>query len=286
MKGLLVGFGLLGTLASAPRLVADAGIVTILEGPARVLRGPTWYRLALGGRVQDGDLVDLSGRAQVQVETGGGLLVNLSGPASLYLASIPSGTGGSARPADLYVAGGWLKVAARGQPGGLRLHTALGAIALTDAIVVLEATPGSDVLFLESGTAQLIEAQRGGGPSRDAKAGEFWSHAAGRPFALAPRPPPAFLEKMPRHFMDPLPTRAAKLRDTRAELAPDRDVLYGEVKTWLAGPYRKAFLQGLRPRLADAAFRGAVEPDLRSYPEWDHVLHPERYLPKKETEKP
>ena len=52
---------------------ADAGIYTIVDGDVRVLRGTTWYRLAPGARVQDGDIVDAGGLAQLQLElTDGG----------------------------------------------------------------------------------------------------------------------------------------------------------------------------------------------------------------------
>ncbi len=47
-------------LASALCYGADAGVVTILDGSARILRGVTWYKLVEGARVQDGDRFSLS----------------------------------------------------------------------------------------------------------------------------------------------------------------------------------------------------------------------------------
>ncbi len=48
----------------------------------------------------------------------------------------------------------------------------------------------------------------------------------------------------------------------------------------LPGPYRKLFLKRFQPRLKDREFRAAVEAHIARYPEWDRVLHPEKYLPK------
>ena len=288
MKAAGIGFCLLFlATAAAPCPGADVGIVTILGGPGRLLRGPTWFTLVEGGRVQDGDLIDLRPASQAQIEFVSGVLLNLSGPASLYLASMAPRAGEKAASAELFVSAGWLKVAAREPRNGLRLRTALGTIELADAILVLHAEASGEAVFVESGTALLIEPQRGGAPtaSRQAKGGEYWSRVAGNPFAAVPRPPQAFLEGMPRQFMDPLPSRATKLKETRRALPVDRDVQYAEAKPSLFGPYRKAFLQSLRPRLADPAFRNAVEVDIRALPEWDRLLHPEKYLPKKDGER-
>jgi hypothetical protein len=285
----IFGLSLFLSLTFSTRVDADAGIVTILEGSGRVLRGPTWFTLALGGRVQESDVVELGTRGQVQIELANGILLNLAGPATLYLASVPSapqGGGKAAGPTDLLVANGWLKFAAP-PPRSVLLHTGLGTMALAEGIVVLSAGAGTDSLFLESGTAQLSEPKRGGTPAanRSAKGGEFWSRSTERPFDSAKGPPPSFLAGMPRQFIDPLPSRAATVSPSRTVLAADRGVNYAEAKPWLSGPYRRLFLKSFRPRLRDSAFRNAVEVDIGSYPEWDRVLHPEKYLPKTDSQK-
>ncbi len=287
MRDLVFGFFAFLTTAVAPLLGADAGIVTIVEGPGRLLRGPTWFTLAEGGRVHEGDVVDLGGRSRAQVELADGALVSLSGPATLYLASIPSHDGKPAGSTELFLEGGWLKLAAGTARGGLLLRTPLDTVSLADAVAVLRAEAGADAVFVERGAAQLAGLDRGAPPgaSRDARGGEFWTRAAGKPFTSEPRPSPSFLSGMPPQFMDPLPVRAAKMRESRVDLAVAREVSYAEARPWLSGPYRKTFLKRLRPRLSDPAFRAAVETDIRAYPEWDRILHPERYLPKGEGEK-
>jgi len=49
-------------LASALSYGADVGVVTLLDGNVRLLRGVSWYRLVEGARVQDGDIIDAEDR--------------------------------------------------------------------------------------------------------------------------------------------------------------------------------------------------------------------------------
>ena len=58
---------------------AETGIVTLVEGPARLLRGATWYKLAAGTRVEEADIIEAPYRSQAQVEFAAGPLANLVG---------------------------------------------------------------------------------------------------------------------------------------------------------------------------------------------------------------
>ena len=75
---------------AGPAAAVDAGVVTIVEGQARVLRGAVWYRLVPGANVQDGDIVEAVDKAEVQVELTAGATLNLVGPGALYAAVIPT----------------------------------------------------------------------------------------------------------------------------------------------------------------------------------------------------
>src|SRR5882724_13239348 len=77
------------TLAAAPAGAADAGIVTIADGNARVLRGSVWYKLAAGAPFQDGDVVDAGERTTVQIELPAAGTLNLVGPGALYASAVP-----------------------------------------------------------------------------------------------------------------------------------------------------------------------------------------------------
>ena len=272
----------LALAAAAPVLGSDGGVVTILEGPGSLLRGPRWFKLARGGSVQEGDLIELKERGPAQVEFDR-ILLNLTGPGELYVASLASGDGRPGGSTEIYLPAGWLKLAAKSPRGGLRLRTDLGTVNLQEATVVIESRRGLLSFFVESGTGQLLPPDRRGeaAPARELRAGEFWSLAEGRPPAPAPRPPPEFLSGMPSQFMDPLPALAGSSGDGRSVLAPGDGIHYSEARAWLAGPYRKAFLHRLRPRLQDPAFRGGVEAEIGQWPEWDRILHPEKYQPRR-----
>jgi len=55
MKTSWFGLGCLIFLVAAPCLGADIGIVTLVDGKPKVLRGTAWFILSEGVRVRDGD---------------------------------------------------------------------------------------------------------------------------------------------------------------------------------------------------------------------------------------
>ena len=98
------------------------------------------------------------------------------------------------------------------------------------------------------------------------------------------RAPKAFVDTLPRHFVDPLPTLAARIKSKPA-LVVDHEITYAEAEPWLAGRDRATFEKRFASRLRDPAFRAAVRPSLARYPTWDRMLNPEKYAPKAEPVK-
>ena len=85
---------------------------------------------------------------------------------------------------------------------------------------------------------------------------------------------------MPRHLLDRLASLAARFKGKRTPpLAVDREITLDEADPWLTGPYRRAFARRLGGRLADPTFRKAVEANSAAYPDFDRILHPEKYPP-------
>jgi hypothetical protein len=260
-------FGTCLALVSALCYGADAGIVTVLDGGARVLRGATWYKLAEGARVQNGDVVEGSDRAQVQIEFASGNSVNLVGPASLYLISAAAREG--KQPADIYMPQGWVKLAATPPAPPVKLRTPLGNVDATAAVAVVRASANAFEVFVESGTARVSEGGRGAeGAPREVRGGDFVGRSADRPLAVGGGAPQSFVGAMPRHFMDTLPSRVDKYRTLRVELTVDRPITFAEAEPWLNGPYRPVFVKRLQPRLADPAFKAAATANAQAYPEW------------------
>lgn len=251
----------------------DLGVVTIVDGDVRLLRGVTWYKLAEGARVQDSDVVDAADRAEFQIEMAAGPIANVVGPAQFLALAAGSREGKRAAPAEVYLAHGWLKLAAKTGGAPLRVRSPSGTMSSASGVAVVHVEPELLETFVESGGARLIEPGKGSGEAaHDLKASQYAIHASDRPFATSDAAPQPFVSEMPRQFRDPLPNRGALYQVAHVQLVADRAISYAEAEPWLTGPYRRAFLKRLQPRLADADFRAAVMAKPQAYPEWQGEL--------------
>jgi len=68
MKTPSFGLGCLIFLVAAPCAGADIGMVTLVDGRPKVLRGTAWFSLSEGVRVRDGDTLDVPDKGQLQLE--------------------------------------------------------------------------------------------------------------------------------------------------------------------------------------------------------------------------
>ena len=272
------------TLTATASHAADAGIFSIVEGQARVLRGTTWYRLFPGARVQAGDILVGNAAGQIQVEFTAGGRFNLGTPGTLFVAVAPIAGDKSAGSMEVALPDGWLKVAAAPPSSGFKVQFDSASLVATEGIVVAHAQPGGLEFFVESGTARLSESEQGAARAATAdtylKAGEFAALSSELPPRVERRAPAKFVTGIPRQLVDPLPKLAPKYKAARGQLVAEQEVTFAEAEPWLTGPYRKLFLKRFQPRLKDRAFRAGVEAHIARYPEWDRLLHPEKYLPK------
>jgi hypothetical protein len=280
MKIYRVCFGFWLLVLALRAFAADVGVVTIAEGPARVLRGTVWYMLAPGAPFQEGDVIDAGERSQVQVELASGGTLNLVGPAALFAASIPLRNDKQEVPMEFALDKGWLKLVSPAG-AGMRIRTPSAMVSAADATIVTHQDGKLFELFVESGSARIADTTRAGrdGAVHDAKSGEYWSREADKPFVTERRAPPKFVAAMPRHLIDRLANLAPRFKGKRTPLAVDREITLAEADPWLTGPYRRAFARRLGGRLADPTFRKAVEANIAAYPDFDRILHPEKYPP-------
>jgi hypothetical protein len=278
MKIVVWLFGACLAMTAVPAAAADAGIVTIVEGAARVLRGAVWYKLLPGAVFQDGDIIDAGDRTQVQVELTTGGALNMVGPASLYAAAIPVRGEKLEGPMEFALDRGWLKFVAMA-PASTRLRVPAALLSFNEATIVARQEARMLEVFVESGSARIVETSRTGrdGLAHDAKSGEYWSRDGDKPMVSERRAPVKFVASMPRHLIERLASLAAKFKGKKTPLPVDREITLAEADPWLTGPYRRAFARRLAGRLADPAFRKAVEANVAAYPEWDRILHPEKY---------
>ncbi len=269
-------------LPALPARAMDSGIYTIVDGDVRVLRGATWFRLVPGARLLDGDVIDVGDQGQAQLELTEGATLNAQGPALMHAASIAMPDGKPAAVAEIVVARGWLKATApKSRP--LRVRMSMLTVTVADAVVVASCDPRRTELFVESGTAS-VALGRGKDAPREATGGEFVTRADDRAPVVASRAPAVFLTAIPRPFRDALPALAGRIAVAPETLVKGRDISLAEADPWLTGANRKTFVRRFAPRLADPAFRAAVAARPSAYPEWDRVIHPEKYRPKDTTD--
>jgi hypothetical protein len=88
---------------------------------------------------------------------------------------------------------------------------------------------------------------------------------------------------LPRPFRDPLPARAALFAKRIVTPQALGQVSYADVTVWLHSEpaVRLALSRQWRSRAADRAFRAELAANLSAHMEWERVLYPERFLPKK-----
>lgn len=265
-------------------------IVTLLEGPASLLRGTTRYNLVEGVRLHSGDIVELAGHGLAQIEFADGAAISLGPNSRFYAHTIASRGAKAGAPSDFYLLRGWIKFTHGKSAAPLRLTTLLAGLITADATAVLNLAEHDASLFVESGEVRLAE---GFGKAATTapirvRAGQFYARKADQKGVVQPRPAATFVAAMPKPYLDNLPMRAAKYKDR--EVAPRRveEVDYADMELWLKGPaeIRRSIMPRFLGKAEDPAFRQAVIANMRFHPEWDRVLFPEKYLPKPPPEPP
>ena len=262
-RALLVALVLLPFALNAEEL----GTFTLMEGSVRVLRGTAVLRGVEGMRFQNGDIVETTSPGFVQAEFSSGTIAAI-GPSTRVLLRNAGGP-------ELVLMSGWVK--GETASGNYRLIGPLMTANAKGGAVNFHAGTGIAESYIETGTATISE---GEGKAIPGKAGQFFSRHAGKNITASPRPDGAFVSAMPVPFRDTLPSRMSHFKDKKPpELRMDHEITYAEAEPWLklGRGWRRTFSERFQPRLKDAEFRKSVEQHISEYPEWDRVLHPEKY---------
>jgi len=262
---------LLWLVLSAVAAAQDFATATMIEGPLKIIRGTTLLQASEGVRLRPGDIVMTSDSGFAQLEFAKGPIVAL-GPATQ--AYVLSRAGSEAT--DLVMLNGWLKAESHAGAPPFRYKTPELEASTSDGTVLIHAAGGSGAIFVESGTAKVGESSA---RSTAAKSGQFFSRSGGKPVTTTARPDSAFIEGMPRAFRDTLPPRMARFAAKAPEPKREREVSYQDVQPWLTmnRAWRRGFVERFRPRINDSEFRRALDAHMSEHPEWDPVLHPEKY---------
>jgi len=275
--------------AGPPAFGQAVGTLTVVEGSLQLVRGSTTYAAAQGVALQNGDMLALDPKGQAQIEFADGAVLNLSRGTRALLLS-PQSAGGESGVA---LQSGWAKFtrvkAAKGKP--YRYLMPLARLDTAGATGVLRIGGESSEVFVESGTARLVELSKAGSPAggRDLKGGEFAVRGAVQPLSVSPRPSAEFVKAMPGYFRDDLPVFLPRARNRNLEPVREHEATYAEVEPWLkaSAPIRRPLVERFRNRAKDPQFHSKLIENLAAHPEWDRVLFPEKYEEeaKKETEK-
>jgi hypothetical protein len=270
--------------AAALALLAGAAIkpshaqdwmLTLLDGDAVVIDGARRLAASPGLRLGAGALVETGATTTVvRLEGPEQATVDLGPDTRAML--IPTAMASHGRRAPtLYLLQGAVKLTSRGGATlqglvapGLELLPFSGS-------AVVQVGKGQQAVFAEANRLEIDE-RRVGGVSRTLGAGEFYSGDAARAGAVALRPGADWLKQVPRAFRDPLPLRAAALRDRPFEPTVLPGPTYEQLAHWLSAEpaLRRDFVSRFKPLAHDAAFRSGLHSNLHAHPEWDEVLNP------------
>jgi hypothetical protein len=268
-------------LAGAAPALATA---TIVDGAATLVRASAKLGLAEGQRLAAEDIVETGAARHLRIEFADGLLLDLGPSTSVQL--MPRLAGEAARrSARLYLLRGAAKLSMPAKPPATPapLLSSAGLDVLTTKrgiVVVLDGAQAS--VFAESGEAQLAERRAGKPqPAVRLKEGEFFAAGSAGAGEVSASPRAGFIARLPKAFLDTLPARAALFRDKEPASAAPGALVYADVQPWIdAEPaLRPGFVTRWRGLARQAEFRKGLEQGLAAHPEWDRVLHPEKYLP-------
>jgi hypothetical protein len=229
-----------------------------------------------GIRIEIGDVLHVASGAQVQIELPQSGRLRLGGQGGLYFPEAAPSAKRSKDAMQMVLTEGLLKAQLAAKSIPVRIDTAFASLQSKQSIVVVRASGASFEMFVESGDVTFDH--RGG--ERALKAGDFVIVGGDRPAPEIGRPSPEFVGALPRDYLDALPERIDRFPSPAVQPRLDRPVRYAEAEPWLKGPYRSVFLKRFSVRLRDSAFRREVESRIAAYPEWDRILHPEKYRPK------
>ncbi|MFT3820500.1 MAG: hypothetical protein QM750_23285 [Rubrivivax sp.] len=269
-------------LAAPAARAADGPQITILDGSALLVDGSRQWQAAEGLKLAAGTLVHTGADSRLlRVEWPDGTAADF-GPDTQAMVAPPA-LGGRARPGAVYLLRGWLKISSLGAGSSPGATAPMLELLPHKGAVVLMVAGGETWAFAESGSAPLQEREARPAASPVLKAGEVYGRQGAAKGAVAPRPTPAQMQRVPRGFRESLPLRSAALKDRsvapRAAPAPS----YGELRDWLVAPepaLRRPFVRRFAERARDAEFRSGLVSDLPRHPEWEPLLFPERFTPK------
>ena len=237
-------------------------VLTLLEGDATVIVGSRAHAAALGARLGAGAIVETDAKATLlRLEWPSGAVLDL-GPATRVMLRLQ----------QIYLLQGWVKQSQPTvAPGQL---TPAFDVQAFKGVLVSQVDGNTTVLFAESGDKQL-SARRSGKPLTLQGSQAALLGADGGVQVMS-RPPPGWLQILPRAFRDTLPPKAAQFKGPPPALKARAALSYAALQPWLTAeaPVRRDFPARFAALLQEPEFRRGVLANLAQHPEWEATLHP------------
>jgi hypothetical protein len=276
---LLVLFLPLTSYAAPAAAAQPVAIATILQGKVTVIRGVSEFDALEGVRLLADDIVKTDKATFLRLEYADQSWLELGPDTELQLRALNSRR---AKRPGLYLMRGWLKFEGRPQLGAGQ-GIALPGADLTDlsGILVVHLDDESRTVFAEKGTARWVDRASHGAAPVALKNGDFLTAGSDNNPKVQGRPSAAFVELLPRQYRDTLPARYSIYADEAVAPKAERSFSYTEVEPWINGEttLRRQFVTTWRRKTREPEFRESVDRQMQLHPEWDPVLHPEKYEP-------
>ena len=263
--------------SSAARAAAQ---VTIVEGEATLVDGARALVAVEGLKVGDETLVRTGASTTLlRVEWPDGTVADF-GPDTQAMLE-PGGFGKRAgRAPAVYLLRGWLKLSSLGQAATPSALSARIDLAPFKGSLVMMAVGDETWVFAESGSATVAERNTRPAVNLALKPGEVYTRNGVARGAVAPRPSPSQMQRVPRGFRDTLPLRSAALQGRSVAVRNAPAPTHADLREWLTAemPLRRGFTRRFAERARDGAFRAGLVEHLVAHPEWEPVLFPERFV--------
>lgn len=279
---------LAGSAAAWPN--APLATVTIADGEALLTRDASRMQLLEGVRLAKDDIVETTAKTRlVRIEFADGVIVDL-GPDTRALLSPRYSAERSRIPVRMGLLRGTVKLSVPPtlDPAAGAFATPAFDVTSLSRSAVFFVSPDEADAFAESGELKLQERWGGKpGSTLTVRKSEFYARGADGKSAVTARPTPAFIQRLPRPFMDTLPARAALYKTREVQPRPIGTISFAEAQDWIAAEgLRPYFVARWKTLARDPAFREGVATNMRAHPEWDRILYPEKYAPRPSTPRP
>jgi hypothetical protein len=267
------------TVPSAVQAREGVAVITILSVPVTVLRDAAKFEAPEGASLQAEDIVEtLPFTSLTRLELDDGTIVDL-GPSSRVLLKPHWASAAGSDGAMVYLLEGWAKVTVGKPTPATKALVSTPSVDLMASAqdAVIHTHGGEAEVFAESGNLTVsVRGPDGKSSQIRVDAGAFLVRRADGSVSNTPRPAPAFIQAVPRPFMDTLPTRLAKFKGKEVRLGTPGRLQYADAQDWLnAEPrIRTRFVPRWRELAQDEAFRRALMAQLTLHPEWRPILMP------------